>query len=256
MNKYKLSICLPAFRTHLWQNYYNSIFNSVKQFDWELIFVGPNDPPAFFSNKSNFKFFKDFGNPARCGQIATTLAEGELMMWGSDDGLFTNNSIDECIKLHDSISYKDVVATRYTEGRNYSGVPMHPEYWMAHHHPPLRVVPEEYKLILVGMFKTQYFREIGGWDCRFETLNMNCHDLAFRVQNDGGKIYLSPNYVSIHNWTPGHHEHLPIQKGHEENDLGLFEQIYSNDGYLKREIKIDYFNWIHTPSVWNRRFKS
>ena len=182
--------------------------------------------PEFFKDKTNFKFFKDFGNPSRCAQIATMFAEGEYLMWGSDDGYFTKNSIKECLDLHSSLSYKDVIALRYTEGKNYSAIPMNPNYWMANYHAPTQVVPLDYRLILVGMFKTNYFREIGGWDCRFEALNMNCHDLAFRVQNDGGKIHLSPNYVSIHDWNPEHEEHLPIQLAHEQNDLNLFNQIH------------------------------
>jgi hypothetical protein len=256
MNKYKLSICLPAFRVHLWEKYYNSVFSSINNNSWEMIMVGPNEPPEFFKDKTNFKFFKDYGNPTRCAQIATMLAEGELMMWGSDDGLFLPNSIEQCINLHDNLPQKDVIALRYTEGIGYSGTPMHQQYWMAHHHPQTRIVPNNYMLILVGMFKTQYFKEIGGWDCRFEALNMNCHDLAFRVQNDGGKIHLSPNYVSIHDWHPNDQEHKPIQHAYEQNDSQLFEKIYANNGYLKRQIKIDYFNWINAKPIWDRRFKT
>ena len=77
---YKLSICLPAHRTHLWENFYQSAISAVgDEFSWELIFVGPNDPPVQFSSRKNFKFLKDYGTPTRCAQIATSVAEGELM---------------------------------------------------------------------------------------------------------------------------------------------------------------------------------
>ncbi len=253
---YKVSICLPAMRTHLWEMFYNSIIPSVGDYSWELILVGPNDPPPFFSEKKNFKFLKDYGTPARCGQIATSMAEGELMMWGSDDGIFTEDSISMCIKQHENLGYKDAIALRYTEGRNYSGPPMHQQYWTAHHHPTLRVVPSNYKILMVGMFKLDYFRELGGWDCRFEHLNMNTHDLSFRVQNDGGVIHESEKYVCNHNWNPNEGDHIPVQEAYDKNDLALFQKIYHNrnSAYLERPTKIDYFNWTNSPRVWKRRF--
>ena len=74
--QYDLSICLPAHRTQLWQRLYDSAIEAVgEDYTWEMILVGPNEPPPELAEKSNFKFFKDFGTPARCGQIATLLAE-------------------------------------------------------------------------------------------------------------------------------------------------------------------------------------
>ena len=54
---YKLSICLPAHRAHLWENLYNSaIFSVGEEYSWEMVVVGPNDPSPFFASKKNFKF--------------------------------------------------------------------------------------------------------------------------------------------------------------------------------------------------------
>ena len=214
--------------------------------------VGPNDPPPFFENKKHFKFFKDFGSPSRCAQFATSFADGELMMWGSDDGLFVKGAIANCIKKHEVLNRKDVIALRYTEGRNYGGLPMHPDYWTAHHHPPLRVTKENYKIICVGMFKLDYFRELGGWDCRFEHLNMNTHDLAFRVQRDGGIIHESDEIVCNHDWNPIEGDHIAVHQAHEKNDLPLFLNTYAPNS--DRPIKIDYENWKSSPEVWKRRF--
>ena len=255
MSKYKLSICLPAHRNHLWEEFYKSTVEAVgKNFSWEMILVGPNEPSEFFNDIEDFKFVKDYGTPSRCAQLATTLAEGELMMWASDDGLFIKNAIDKVIKLHDTIGRKDVIALRYTEGEAHNDAPMHKDYWKAWHHPPLRVVPRHYKIILLGMFKLDYFREIGGWDCRFEHLNMNTHDLSFRVQNDGGAIFESPGVVCNHDWSPHIYEgdHAPIEAAYEQNDLPLFRQIYQPGN--TREIKINYDNWMDSPKVWKRRF--
>ena len=253
---YKLSICLPAIRTHLWEDFYNSILRSVGDYSWELIMVGPNAPPRLFSDKDNVKFFKDYGSPARCGQIAVSLAEGELMMWGSDDGFFRENSISKCIELHDSLGYKDAIALRYTEGSLTGGTESSKNYFIAHYHEPLRVVPSDYMIMCVGMMKTNYFRDLGGWDCRFEQLILNTHDLSFRLQRDGGKIVVSEVCVSDHSWNPGTGDHIPVQNAFGANDYPLFRRIYhdSETAFLERPIKIDYFNWTESPTVWKRRF--
>ena len=112
---------MPAHRSTLWENMYKSIAASVSPYTWELILVGPNYPSVELMQKGNFKFIKDFGSPARCAQIATSLAEGRLMMWGSDDGIFMENSIKECIELHNQSNDHDVIILRYSEGENHSG---------------------------------------------------------------------------------------------------------------------------------------
>jgi hypothetical protein len=252
---YKISICLPAMRTHLWESFYQSIISSVGSHSWELIMVGPNNPPPFFSNKKNFKFLKDYGSPARCGQIATALAEGELMMWSSDDGIFRKGAISSCIEKHDSLNYKDAIAIKFTEGHSRQGKPMPKNYWMAHQHHTLRVVPEHYKIVMVGMFKLKYFREMGGFDCQFEQINMNTHDLSFRVQRDGGTIHESDVYVCDHDFQQS--DHKDMNNAFIEHDYPLWKEMYKlapNLTYLKRSIKIDYFNWNESPTVWKRRF--
>ncbi len=250
---YKLSICLPAHRTHLWEAFYQSAKEAIgNEYSWEMIFVGPNDPPTQFNSRKHFKFLRDYGTPTRCAQMATSIAEGELMMWGSDDGIYVKDSISECIKLHDTLGRKDIIALEYTEGKNRAGAPMHPDYWTAWHHPTLRVVPNHYKICLLGMFKLDYFREVGGWDCGFEHLNMNCHDLAFRVQRDGGKIVQSPGLVANHDWNPNEGDHIPVQEAYDKNDLALFQKLYAPNAH--REIKINYFNWMDSSPIWKRRF--
>jgi hypothetical protein len=253
---YKLSILMPGHRVHIWEQIYNSIPASVGKHSWELIFVGPNEPPPFFANKKNFKFLKDYGSPARCGQMATTLAEGELMMWGSDDGYFHPEAIAKCVEKHDSIGYKDAVALRYSEGLPTGGTESSKNYFFANYHKGvLDVVPLEYKILCIGMLKTKYFRELGGWDCRFEQLNLNTHDFSFRIQRDGGNIYVSETCVSAHTYNPGTGDHIPVQNAFND-DHTLFKSIYhnKNSAYLDREINIDYFNWINSPKIWKRRF--
>jgi hypothetical protein len=102
------------------------------------------------------------------------------------------------------------------------------------------------------MYKLNYFRELGGFDCRWEHLNMNTHDLAFRAQRDGSKFHFSPNLVLTCDWNPGEGDHVPVQMAYHANDAPLFREVYMQD--QSERIKIDYQNWMKSDPVWKRRF--
>jgi len=252
--KYDISICMPAFRTHLWERLYDSAKEAVGPYKWEMILVGPNEPPAALSAKSNFKFYKDYGSPSRCAQISTMLAEGELMIHGSDDGYFLKDSLRECITMHKDLEYKDLIIARMTEGKDHSGGRFDDSYWKAWTHPDLRLpgVDEDAFIVLLSVQKLEYFRELGGLDCRFEHINMNLHDFAFRAQRNGSQIHYSPNLVMNCDWSYLWADHQPVQQAYEKNDKFLFQQIYSQK--QPDRVKIDYFNWTKSPIIWERRF--
>lgn len=255
MSNYDLSICLPGHRTHLWERLYNSIAQSVGDYTWELVVVGPNDPPPFFSEKRNFKFLKDYGSPARCFQISTLLAEGRLITWGSDDGYYTYGSLENCIDKFDTLGEKDIVIVKHVEGVGHSGRPMDRDFWRAHHHPPLRLsgIPEDFFIILNGMLHTSYYRDLGGMDCRYENYNMNLHDFAFRAQRSGSKIFFSDvDPVLNCDWNPNQGDHTPVATAHNEHDLPLFTKEMSQDQSSRMEI--DLFNCFDQPPRWKRRF--
>ena len=75
----------------------------------------------------------------------------------------------------------------------------------------------------------KYFRKLGGFDCRWEHLNMNTHDLAFRAQRDGSKFHFSPNLVLTCDWNPNEGDHIPVQAAYHANDAPLFQQVYRED---------------------------
>ena len=254
---YKLSICLPAHRTHLWERLYKSIASSVgDEYSWELVLVGPNNPPPFFDDKRNFKFFKDYGTPSRSFQISLTLAEGELVTWASDDGYYTEDSLNSCIKLHESLQRKDIVIARHVEGPGHSGKPHDggDNFWKAWHHPSLRLpgIPEDFYIILNGMMRLDYLRELGGVDCRYENYNMNLHDLAFRAQRSGSTMHFSEMTVLNCDWNPNQGDHVPVTNAHLQHDMPLFTREMSMD--QSSRIEIDMFNWVKCDKVWKRRF--
>ena len=249
-----LSICIPSHRNKLWDKMYETITRSVKKYEWELILVSPSLPLPSLYLKNNVKYLRDFGSPCRCAQIATTLAEGRLLMWGSDDAYFIEDAIDKCVEKFDKeLTHKDAICLRYYEGVGHQGKENPDSYWNAwtHADQQLKGVNKMYKLTPVGMYDTQYFRELGGWDCKFEILNVCSHDLAYRLQKNGGKIVLSPTNVMDCDWNPNTVDHYPVHAAHHLNDIPYLNELYENE---TDRIKIDYFNWMKSPAKWVRRF--
>lgn len=251
--RYDLSIILPGIRPQNWENLYNSAVESVKPFSFEIIAVGPNDPPESLKNKENFKFFRDFGCPSRCVQFGSTHAEAKYICWMSDDGLYQPQALAQCINTFETqLSIKDGITFRYFEGEGNGTFP--DEYWRPRHHESLRLpgIKEEYNTASLGMYCTDNFRWIGGLDCSYEHINMCTHDLAFRIQNNGGKIILSPSLVARFYWSWITNDSGPVQQAFFQNDLPLFQKMWSQD--QSNRIQIDYNNWKNSPEKWSRRF--
>lgn len=251
--KYDLSIVLPGIRPQNWENLYNSAVRSIGTYKFEMIAIGPYDPSESLKTKENFKFLKDFGSPSRCVQIGSTLAESRYMCWMSDDGSYQPQALGHCIQMFDDqLSSKDGMTLRYKEGE---GDDMYPDdYWRARHHADQRIpgIKEEYRIAPLGMYNTNHFRWIGGLDCSWEHINLCTHDLAFRIQNNGGKIVLSPSLVARFYWSWITSDAGPVQQAYFQNDAPLFKEMYSQD--KSNRIQIDYDNWKNTPEKWKRRF--
>src|ERR1017187_8131064 len=106
------SIILPAIRTHLWENLYNSIQGSYKG-SWEIIFVGPNYPPESLKAKANVKHIKSFASPLVCRQIALCAAQGDWICYTADDCTFAPGSLDGAIKCLSTKDWMSVVSGKY-----------------------------------------------------------------------------------------------------------------------------------------------
>lgn len=254
--KYDLSICLPGYRIENWERLYNSVYDSAKRYKWEMILVGPfpiEEIKDELPTIENFKYIFDKGAPCRCGQLATTFASGYYMTWGSDDGYFLENSLDEALDLAFSVDENDIIAMRYLEGPNHNSVEMPQEWYTARHHADQRLpgVLDHYKIAPVAMLRLEYFRWLGGWDARFQHINMSQHDLCFRAQKNGSNIHLSPKNVSSHHWDVNHESWQPMRDAYQLNDLPLFQQLYSE--YNPDRICIDYNNWKNSPTEWRRK---
>lgn len=246
----KLSVIIPGIRTQNWQQIYESVKESLSYHSFEMIAAGPNLPSSFFNDKLNFKYIRDFGHPSRCLQIASILSSGEYLCWLPDDIVLEPGSLGKCIEFMIGKSSLDGMTLRYSEGREFTGSQDKDDsYWIGYTHADQRfpLINKEWKIAPVFLYNRNHFISIGGLDCRFEHINFNTHDFAYRTQALGGKIYLSPTKVFSADWTPND---PVISNAHYENDAPLFAHIYSQRNFI-RNVNID--NWKDQPNYWPRR---
>lgn len=257
-----------------WMDIFDSIEDAIPNHSYEVIFIGPHVkeiPPLY-----GVKTIVDYGCPSRCVQIASLLAAGRYMTWGSDDGLYEPLALSDCISILDCDgqrnewgyweNIRDEVVVRYIEGFNnhpslfedgennphYRGP--HPElklgYWHAHFHDDLRLqgIDPSTRVAPLGMLSTERFKDLGGFDCRMQHINMSCIDLSLRLQKDRGKLLVSPNFVLKCDFEPNN----PVHAVMGENDGPLFKSLYQDN---TRESRIDFNNWTQAEPVWSRRWE-
>lgn len=257
--QYDLSLLLPGIRTNHWVKTYETAKQSCGKYNWEIIIAGPFFPPPEL-NLPNVKFIKTFSCPSTACQMAATLAEGDLILNIPDDAIFTDRGFEMSVDLFNAVrEYKTIVNVRITEGHNYGGGHLPDHYWSVNNHPTLRQpgIPRNYRVSLGHMMDAKYFKEMGGFDCGYEYPNFNSHDLMFRCQYDGCKIYDSPTDVMLCNWyTNRAVDHGAIEDAYED-DLRRFTTKYADPNALNPDtVRIPFDNWKQYSDPWKRRFSS
>lgn len=244
-----LSIVYPGIRHRNWKKLFDSIEASIGDYTYEVIAVGPPGVHGITDNR--FLHIVDYGAPARAAQIGVEEATGKYMTWASDDGVFLPNALKAALDMAKELPKEDIIIMRYSEGGNSPDL----SYWKAWTHADLRLpgVDPEYCIAPVGLYNLDHFKYLGGWDCRFEHLNMCCHDLAFRAQSLGSKVHASPLEVLKCDWDIHHPEWQPVGRAYRENDLPLWNKMYGAP-LENRSALIDFDNWKHAPEKWNKRF--
>jgi hypothetical protein len=261
MKKYDVSVVISGIRTENWKRIIDQLKMSCKRHTYEVIFVSTKPLPDELKTENNIKHMLDFGCPSRCLQLATMSSEAEMLAAVSDDCIIFEDALDSAIEdlKNSNDPKKNIVALRYTEGPNFVADQNNfsPAYWHAKTHADLRLagIEDHWKICLMFLINTNRYKELGGIDCRFEHFNMNLHDLAFRNQRDGADVIISTHFVTAHDWNPSANIHnSPMVQAYHYNDYPLFHSIYSSkEAANKREIKIDYNNWMQADVVWKRR---
>ena len=255
---YDLSVCLAAIRKDNWKRLYDSIVDSIGDYTFELIFCGPHkELPAELSSLENVRCFQDFGAPTRAQQIAMGYAEGRYITWTADDGWFLKKGLQRCIEILDSQENdeKRCVVTQYVEGGSDGlGDPNRGMYCM-NFHDPVRspFYPNDFLIFNSVVLPTKYFKDLGGFDCRFEACPMAFVDFGARAQLDGINTTLIDVIFECTQFPGTSGDHAPIHYAQLEHDQPLYRRIWHSSKCLQR-IKIDYDNWKNVPEVWDRRF--
>ena len=254
-SEYDLSIFIPGFRTPLWKKVYDSAKKACKRYNWEMVFIGPFDPPESLQRKENVLFVKDYGSVTRCAQRGMLETRSDLFFLTVDDCEFAEDSIDLALdKYHSECGIKDVICMLYGEGGNK----MDSKYWYAWSHGDLRLpgINREWRIANQCLMNKNYFFELGGLDCvNFEYIDKPIHDFMFRLQKSGGKILFSPIHSCIATWYPEETgDHGPIHRAMINRDIPVFNRMYSDPRLYEKRIKIKYDNWKGSPEVWERRF--
>lgn len=254
---FDLSIIVPSIRPEEWDRLTQEINESLTcgkvTLAHEIIFVGPYPPAVKLG--TNCLYIESFRSPAACLQQGADIASGTKICWLPDDIKIMPEVLAVCVYQFLQYDKTDGLILLYSEGENFTGQQhVWNDYWAARTHEGLRFkhVNHGFMIAPVFMYDTAYFKELGGLDCRFEHINLNTADLAFRLQMAGGSMYRSCARVFAANWDPN--PNRVVQKAYEENDLPLFKQIWDAD-VLDRPVKIDFDNWQATDEKWARRFK-
>jgi hypothetical protein len=255
----KLSLIIPSIRPENWISLVADMKYSCQSYDYEIIFVGPYLPPKELETDTQVRYVRDFGCPSRALQIGASLAEGKYLAWCSDDCRIEPNGFDSAIELFDAeLDNDDGMCLLYSEGADYTGTQHEqPDYWIARTHGDLKIpgVKEGWRIAPIFMYDREYFVRLGGLDCSYEHVNMNTHDLAFQVQQKGGRIFSSPTRVFKFDWQPEKKDYMPILSSFIVNDRPKFNQQYSyEDAAALRLVQFD--NWRQAQAIWGRRFKT
>lgn len=254
----KLSILCPGIRPHNWVR----LFNSIKQSwsgEFELIFCGPYYPPEELQKEKSVKFIQDYGSPTRCQQIALLFATGNILTFAADDGWFIPGGLDRAVNRFlgcASMSNNPcVLSCYYKEG---TGIDMQSEkYYTMSSACGLKAkyIPDNYKVINVGIMHTNFCKDIGGWDSQFAVATIAHMDFAVRVQRGGYDVMMYNEQIF-------HCEHMPEKSGdhgpiHDEH-LNIsepnFRALYSNEESNNRQV-IKLYNCFDVSPIWQRRFK-
>lgn len=253
-----ISIILPSIRKDRLIRYYESLVNSCTRHEFELIIVSPLSLPDYFDKITNVKYVKDFGSPVRASNIAAELIEGKYVGWASDDSVLFPNSMnvimDELIGMGDN--HKNVVICGYLEGPNgYGKNSFPPDYYRLKQEGYTSTVPDNVMLFNAAFMHTQFFEELGGWDCQFQVTAIAHNDFAVRAYMDGAIVkMLNMDFCDCDHMPGTSGDHAPVHYAQLEDDQPLFQKLYSPD-YRQRQVKIPVNNWKKAPRIWERRFK-
>jgi hypothetical protein len=219
-DKIDVSIIATAHRPENWMRVYESIISKLQI---EFVFVGPNTP--MFALPNNFKFIKSNVKPSQCVEIALRAARGNYIAIFADDLVFETPYAIDILITNPELGQNEfnVSSCRY----KFSGIvqsDLSLRYFDGDETSP--IIP------LVGLMHRSALQKIGGIDRRFIAVSYDI-DLAMRLQENGGKVYLQNVYVN------------------ELEELKGSSRLFNENWRLDRQI-LDSL-WVHNGKVRKNR---
>jgi hypothetical protein len=254
-----LSILMPAIRPERWDGLFRSIIESIESSsDFELILVSPKELPDSLANFANIKYITDFGSPTRCFNIALENAEGTYVTWGADDGAYVPGKLRKVINnLINSKDYKKIIALSQMEdthvyNKDFCRINSHHQLTSPH-------IGDSFVLFPTAVMHTDFMRDVGGLDCRFQGHAMAHIDFAIRAQTLGAKVEFEPDIcLKLTHMMGPSGDHGPIHWSQLQEDEPLFKATYSvdnTDRINKLANRKNVSNWKEQEEVWHWRFQ-
>ena len=270
MNK-DISILVPSIRPKNLIKFFSFAQKACQRYSFELVIPSPYLIPDEILSLPNVKFIHTHANPTLAFQMAARLCDSEFLYNTTDDGLIQENAIDNALDFFKSkLTDNDLINMRYIEGNldvdsleplneyfNPHSKSFEKDYWFPYYHEPLRLrgISPDWKLCPHFLIKSKFFTELGGFDCEYEYSNHALHDLAFRAQCNGSKVFDSPTIAFHCSHTHGpQSDHKPVEDAQEGPDLERFNSIYGKENAAQDRVFLNYDDCKKKDRVWKRRF--
>jgi len=270
MDKYDLSVLMPAIRVEKWIDMYNSISKSFHG-KWELIIITSKELPKELKNRTNVKRINSRRSPMGKQQEGLCQAKGKWITVVSDDSSWIPGTLDAIFKEMGDPGYKHITVMKYLEGKefefpnwyleemeedmrfktNYDFMKADKYYFTGtHDSSKMPGISPNSPILSVAITSRKLLEEIGGWDCRFQSQAMGNIDLAARIMNYGCTFTIEDIVVSKCGYMKQDTgDHGPIHFAQIEDDQPLLDKIYE---YETERTIINLDNWKESPEIWER----
>jgi len=212
-----ISLISAAARPENWLALYENVAETDVKF--EIVFVGPNAPKRRLP--VNCRYIKSNVKPTQAYEIAARHAEGSLLMWTSDDILFTTKRpLDRLYEVYTAQSDQDVIVSCEYD---------RPEGWNR-----LGQVKDNPEMPLNGLLSAKLWHRLGGIDRRFIAVNWET-DMTLRLLGQGGRVVMSGVYIGdeIEQWPRVRSRGGSLMKDYgATTDGDLIFTLWERDGKL------------------------
>jgi Glycosyl transferase family 2 len=175
-----ISLIASSVRPHLWKEFLDSL--TPNKCRYEIVFSGNlsvEDIKPFLNEYACLKYIHT-GNikPAQCYEVARRIAQGNIIMWVADDCEFSENLLDDIVKLMETMPKRTLLSVRTNENNTLNDLNDH-RFFGWNVNTPL--------MAPLGCIKRSYLIDLGGFDRRY-ICGQYENDVAMRVWADGGSV--------------------------------------------------------------------